>query len=68
VYPVFYRDKTFIEYLPFVSGPPNEIAATPAGMPPIAGGTLVPVGNTSDSKAPAGSKSPGPPSSEKRGN
>ena len=42
VYPVFQRDKTFLEYLPFVSPPPNEVAATPAGMPPIAGGTLAP--------------------------
>lgn len=42
VYPVFQRDKTFLEYLPFVSPPPNEVAATPSGMPPIAGGTLAP--------------------------
>lgn len=43
IYPVFQRKKKFIEYLPFVSPPPNEIAATPAGMPPMAGGTLVPL-------------------------
>lgn len=43
IYPVFQRRKKFIEYLPFVSPPPNEIAATPAGMPPMAGGTLVPL-------------------------
>jgi len=42
VYPVFQRDKKFIEYFPFVSPPPNEVAATPSGMPPIAGGTLAP--------------------------
>jgi hypothetical protein len=34
--------KKFIEYFPFVSPPPNEVAATPSGMPPIAGGTLAP--------------------------
>lgn len=42
VYPVFQRDKTFLEYFPFVPPPPNEVAATPSGMPPIAGGTLAP--------------------------
>ncbi|MBX3390897.1 MAG: HEAT repeat domain-containing protein [Phycisphaeraceae bacterium] len=54
IYPVFHRKKTWIEYLPFVSPPPNEIAATPAGMPPIAGGTLVPLSEI----APGGKKSP----------
>lgn len=34
-YPVFRRDRNFIEIvLPFIQ-PPNEIAAAPAGMPPI---------------------------------
>jgi len=32
-YPVFNRDKSWIEYLPFVSGPPNEPKSTPAGLP-----------------------------------
>ncbi|MBX3378532.1 MAG: HEAT repeat domain-containing protein [Phycisphaeraceae bacterium] len=54
IYPVFNRPKKFIEYLPFVSPPPNEIAATPAGMPPIAGGTLVPLADINPgAKAPA---------------
>ncbi|MFN0011532.1 MAG: HEAT repeat domain-containing protein [Phycisphaerales bacterium] len=35
VYPVFNRDKTFLEYLPFVPPPPNETAASPVGMPPV---------------------------------
>lgn len=34
-YPVFNRDRRFVEIiLPFIQ-PPNEIAAAPAGMPPI---------------------------------
>jgi len=32
VYPVFSRDKTWVEYLPFVQPPPNETPASPAGM------------------------------------
>lgn len=32
-YPVFSRDKRWFEYIPFVPGPPNEQASTPAGMP-----------------------------------
>lgn len=32
-YPVFQRDKEWYEYLPFVSPPPNEPKATPAGLP-----------------------------------
>lgn len=64
IYPVFYRKKKFIEYLPFVPPPPNEIAATPAGMPPIAGGTLVPLADiTAESRvsppAPAPAGAPG---------
>ena len=34
VYPAFSRDKFFWEYIPFVPGPPNETASTPAGFPP----------------------------------
>lgn len=35
LYPVFRRDRNFIEIvLPFIQ-PPNEVAAAPAGMPPI---------------------------------
>jgi hypothetical protein len=34
VYPAFDRDKFFWEYIPFVPGPPNETASTPAGFPP----------------------------------
>lgn len=32
-YPAYSRPKSFIEYLPFVSKPPNEPSTTPAGMP-----------------------------------
>jgi len=34
VYPVFHRDRSLLERLPFVSGPPNEQASTPAGLQP----------------------------------
>jgi hypothetical protein len=34
-YPVYRRDKRFLEYIPFVPQPPNEARATPVGMPPI---------------------------------
>lgn len=34
-YPVFQRDKKFIEYFPFVPGPPNEPESTPVGLPPV---------------------------------
>lgn len=64
IYPVFQRRKTWLEYLPFVPPPPNEIAATPAGMPPIAGGTLVPLSDIApDRNKPSESKSTGPASS-----
>lgn len=33
VYPVFQRDKTLVEWLPFIPDPPNEVASAPAGMP-----------------------------------
>lgn len=33
-YPVFSRDKSLIEWLPFVPPPPNESESTPVGMPP----------------------------------
>lgn len=36
MYPVFSRDKDWYEYIPFVSGPPNETASTPAGLRPTA--------------------------------
>ena len=32
-YPAYSRPKSYIEYLPFVSKPPNEPSTTPAGMP-----------------------------------
>lgn len=32
-YPSYSRDRTWMEYLPFVPRPPNEPSATPAGMP-----------------------------------
>jgi len=36
VYPVFRRDRSWVEYLPLVSQPPNEPeGSTPAGAPPI---------------------------------
>ncbi len=31
-YPIFQRDKTWVEYLPFVSPPPNEIPGRPIGI------------------------------------
>ncbi len=34
-YPVFQRDPSGLERLPFWSKPPNEEPSTPAGMPPI---------------------------------
>ncbi len=37
VYPAFYREKFFLEYLPFTREPPNEQASSPAGMPPELG-------------------------------
>lgn len=66
IYPVFQRRKKFIEYLPFVSPPPNEIAATPAGMPPMAGGTLVPLADINPPAKPAtgGSQSGSTPTTE----
>lgn len=33
-YPVFQRDKKLVEWLPFVSPPPNEAESTPVGLPP----------------------------------
>lgn len=35
IYPAYSRDKTWLEYLPFIPGPPNEVASTPVGMPPV---------------------------------
>lgn len=32
-YPVFNRSKSWVEYLPFVPSPPNEVPAPPAGLP-----------------------------------
>lgn len=32
IYPVFRRDRSILEYLPFWPPPPNEIAASPAGF------------------------------------
>lgn len=63
IYPVFYRDKTIWEYFPFVPPPPNEVASTPAGMPPIAGGSLVPMSNS-----PKELESPGAAPSENKKN
>lgn len=41
VYPIFWREKRWIDYLPIVGGPvPNETAATPAGFPDL--GTATP--------------------------
>lgn len=37
LYPAFRRDKEWYEYLPFVSPPPNEASATPAGSSPAIG-------------------------------
>ncbi len=54
IYPVYHRDKKFVEYLPFVSPPPNEVAATPVGMPPIAGGTLIPLPDEKGKAKPEG--------------
>lgn len=36
VYPVFRRDRSWVEYIPLVSQPPNEVeGSSPAGMPPM---------------------------------
>ena len=35
IYPVFYRDKRWIEYFPFYPPPPNEVPRSPVGMPEI---------------------------------
>ena len=35
VYPAYSRDKTWLEYIPFIPSPPNEMASTPVGMPPV---------------------------------
>lgn len=32
-YPVFQRDRRLLEYIPLVPQPPNEVSATPAGLP-----------------------------------
>lgn len=37
LYPAFNRDKVWYEYLPFVSPPPNEATAAPAGSSPSIG-------------------------------
>lgn len=34
-YPVFSRDRSWLEHIPFWSQPPNEAPAPPAGMPPV---------------------------------
>jgi chromosome segregation ATPase len=36
MYPAFFRDKNWYEYIPFVPGPPNESSSTPAGLQPTA--------------------------------
>lgn len=36
-YPVFNRDRDWLEYIPFVPQPPNETPASPAGLSPVAG-------------------------------
>lgn len=35
IYPAFHRDRTLIEFLPFVPPPPNEPESTPVGMRPV---------------------------------
>lgn len=37
VYPAFWRERKFIEYLPFIPPPPNEEPAMPVGFPPAIG-------------------------------
>jgi len=34
-YPVFHRDKRWIEFIPFIPPPPNEEPRPPVGMPPV---------------------------------
>jgi hypothetical protein len=35
VYPVFERGRRLVEFLPLTQPPPNEVASTPTGMPPV---------------------------------
>lgn len=35
VYPVFNRGRRLVEFIPLVPPPPNEVASTPTGMPPV---------------------------------
>lgn len=37
VYPVFWREKHWVDYLPFMPAIPNEIAASPVGFPDLEG-------------------------------
>jgi hypothetical protein len=35
MFPVFERGRRLIEFLPLTAPPPNEVASTPTGMPPV---------------------------------
>ena len=46
VYPVFPRDKRWLDYMPFMPTVPNETAARPMGMPEVASATATTSGGT----------------------
>jgi len=53
VYPVFRRDRTTLEYIPFVPGPPNEPeGASPVGLPPSGDYTPLTTGDKPPSAPP----------------
>lgn len=35
IYPIFERDNRWIDYVPFITRAPNEVPASPAGMPEV---------------------------------
>lgn len=60
VYPVFWRESRWLDYVPFVGGPvPNETAANPAGFPDLSGASADTGsgGEASKSEGPAASGS-----------
>jgi len=37
IYPVFHRERRWLEYIPFFPEPPNEVASSPVGIEPTPG-------------------------------